>query len=432
MRAFSRNGWIPWRRDYRSIIVAILLFGSIVNYLDRVNLSIANATIAGEFGLDPARMGILLSAFMWAYALANLPAGWLLDRYGTKSIFLWSSVAWSLATIAGGFVGGFLSMALVRVVLGVAEAPFFICAGRFTQQWFTEKERGGAASIINLGPKIANGFAPPLLTFMMLAMGWRSMFIALGAVGFLLSLAWLKFYREDFGPALSQPRAAGRRNGGPPNSYFLALLRQPGTWWFNLGNVGSSYVFWLYFTWLPTYLTTGRGMTATQAGWATMVPFLAGVAAVPIGGFLSDYLVQRGMDVIRARLVPTVGGCLLSALAAAPVNYVHNANLAVALTSVSLFAGALRVGVLWAMVGDMAPPEAVGVFGGIQNFASFVGAALAPLGTGFILKATDSYDIVFGTGAVLCALGALSYLMIGKRITFEDLTGAAQPQPPPE
>ncbi len=471
----TRQSKSAWYRDYRWMIVIIIFFGSIMNYLDRVNLSIAGTTIASEFGLDPVQMGLLLSAFMWSYALANLPAGWLLDKWGVKGIFLWSTVAWSVSTIAGGFAQGFMSMFLVRVVLGIAEAPFFICAGRFTQEYFAEDERGAASSIINMGPKIANGFAPPLLTFMLVSMGWRSMFVLLGAAGFVLAVVWAKYYRENHGIDDSGDRAFGTEDTGRKSSEgmedpgmkgagtvpktvagsgvgagtgidvdvdthayagagnpresdgarskaaFVAILKHPVTWWFNLGNIGSSYVFWLYFTWLPTYLTTERGMTLTQAGWAAMVPFIAGVAAVPIGGYISDYLIRGGMDVIRARLAPTVGGCLLAAAAVAPVNYIHDTGLAVLLMTVSLFAGALRVGVLWALVGDIAPPRAVGSLGGIQNFASFVGAALAPVGTGYILKATGSYDHVFSVSAVLCALGAVGYMMIRRRITPEEL-----------
>lgn len=418
-----------WYHEYRWVIVIIISFGSVMNYLDRVNLSIASTTIASEFDLDPVQMGLLLSAFMWSYALANLPAGWLLDKWGIKGIFLWSTVGWSVSTIAGGFAQGFMSMYLVRIVLGITEAPFFICAGRFAQEFFAENERGSASSFINMGPKIANGFAPPLLTFMLVSMGWRSMFIFLGMIGFVLAVVWSRFYRGD--PLTQVPDAkdaemlkangpAFQKADGSRASFFV-ILKHPVTWWFNLGNIGSSYVFWLYFTWLPTYLTTQRGMTLTQAGWATMVPFIAGVAAVPIGGYISDYLIRRGMDVIRARLVPTVGGCLLAAIAVAPVNYIHDTNLAILLMTVSLFAGALRVGVLWALVGDIAPPSAVGSFGGIQNFASFVGASLAPVGTGYILKATGSYDYVFSVSAVLCALGAISYMMINTRITAEEL-----------
>jgi sugar phosphate permease len=420
MAEMNSRGKSAWYHDYRWMILIIMFFGSILNYLDRVNLSIANTTIANEFGLGPVEMGHLLSAFMWSYALANLPAGWLLDKYGIKSIFLWSTIAWSIATIAGGFARGFASMYVVRLILGIAEAPFFICAAQFTKAYFAENERGTASSLINMGPKIANGFSPPVLTFMLISLGWRSMFISLGVVGFLLAVAWLKYYREDT-ELFPQADINAVREDSRAKAGYLAILKHPTTWWFNLGNIGSSYVFWLYFTWLPTYLTTERGMTLTQAGWAAMIPFIAGVAAVPIGGYMSDYLIRKGMNLIRARLVPTVGGCLLAAVAVAPLNYVHDTGMAVLLMTISLFAGALRVGVLWALVGDIAPPEGVGSLGGIQNFANFVGAALAPIGTGYILKATGSYDHVFTVSAILCALGALSYMMIKRKITTEDL-----------
>jgi sugar phosphate permease len=242
------------------------------------------------------------------------------------------------------------------------------------------------------------------------------MFLSLGVVGFLLTAAWLKYYKEDTGP-LPKADTNQLRQGGGAKASYLAILRHPVTWWFNLGNIGSSYVFWLYFTWLPTYLTTERGMTLTQAGWAATVPFIAGVAAVPLGGYMSDWLIGKGMNPIRARLVPTVGGCLLAAIAVAPLNYVHDTGLAVLLMTVSLFAGALRVGVLWALVGDLAPQGGVGALGGIQNFANFVGAALAPIGTGYILSATGSYNHVFTVSAVLCALGALCYMMINRKIS---------------
>jgi sugar phosphate permease len=408
---------LAWYRDYRWIIVVIMLLGSVVNYLDRVNLSIANTTIAAEFGLDTVQMGLLLSAFMWPYSLANLPAGWFVDKYGTNKIFLTALGMWSLATIAGGFVQGFASMYLTRVILGIAEAPFFIIGGQITQRYFEEKERGMASSIINLGPKIANGFAPPLLTFMLIYMGWRGMFISLGLIGLAVMVLWVRFYRSTSEITLSEPIPATVKE--KPN--FWALFNHPTSWWFNIGNMGSSYVFWLYFTWLPTYLTTNRHMSMAAAGWASAIPFIAGVIAVPIGGYISDYLIKKGTNVIKARMVPAVGGCILAAIAVIPVNYVENTTLAIALITISLFAGALRVGVLWALVGDLAPAEAVGTFGGIQNFASFVGATLAPIGTGYILKATNSYDMVFLVSGVLCFLGAISYALVRKPIAREEI-----------
>ena len=414
----------PWFKDYRWTIIGIMLLGSIMNYLDRVNLSMANTTIASEFGFNSVQMGWLLAAFSISYMWTNLPMGWLVDRWGLGKIFLWSTLAWSIATITTGFVQGFLSLLIIRLVLGVAEAPFFICSGKVTQLYFPDAERGIASSVVNMGPKIANGFAPPLITYMMLYMGWRGMLMTLGCFGIVIIALWLSYYRGDnykppHAPSFPNPKAL------LGSFSFFKLFWHPTTIWLNLGNVGTSYVFWLYFTWLPTYLTKERGMSLTTAGWVAAIPFLAGVLAVPVGGWLSDKLIRSGMSTIKARLIPTVGGSLLAALAVIPVNYVSSTILAVALVTVSLFAGALRVGVLWALVGDISPREAVGTLGGIQNSASFIGGALAPLGTGYIIAYTGSYDLVFVVSGVLCAISAVCYAMIQRPILAEEVAKLA-------
>ncbi|MFA6075982.1 MAG: MFS transporter [Negativicutes bacterium] len=414
---------LSWYKDYRWTIIIIMLIGSIMNYLDRVNLSMANTTIAGEFGFNSVQMGWLLSAFAISYMWTNLPMGWLVDKWGLGRIFLWSTLAWSVATVAGGFIQGFMSMFLIRILLGIAEAPFFICAGKVTQLYFADKERGLASSVVNMGPKIANGFAPPLITYMMLFMGWRGMFIALGLFGIVIAVLWLIYYRGD---NYKPPHAPIFKTASLVRNFsFNKLLWHPTTIWLNLGNIGTSYVFWLYFTWLPTYLTKDRGMSLTTAGWIAAIPFLAGVLAVPIGGWISDKLIKRGMSTIKARLVPTVGGSLLAAVAVIPVNYVSSTTIAVALITISLFAGALRVGVLWALVGDISPREAVGTIGGIQNSASFIGGALAPLGTGYIIAFTGSYDFVFVISGILCAISAICYAMIKRPIAADEIIKSA-------
>ncbi len=417
----NSEGGIPWYKDYRWWIVIIMLLGAVVNYFDRVNLSMANTMIRDEFGLSTVGQGFLLSAFMWPYMLASLPAGWLVDKFGINKIFIWSVTAWSLATIAGGFAIGFISLYLTRVLVGIAEAPFFIIGGTITQRYFAVKERGVASSIINMGPKIANGFAPPLMALMMITISWRGMFIVLGILGFVIVILWKLVYRKDDAKFVTagydcEPAAKARFNS-------WKLFNHPTAWWFNLGNLGSSYVFWLYFTWLPTYLMDERHLSLYAAGWVTAVPFIAGVMAVPIGGYISDWCIRRGVDVIRARLIPTVGGCLIAGIAVMPVNYVNDLGVAVLLLTISTFAVAARVGVLWALVGDITPKDAVGTFGGIQNFANFLGGTLAAVGTGMILAMTSqNYNVVFIVSGILCLLGSLSYAMIRHPIKMNEIT----------
>ena len=145
-------------------IILILLLAAVVNYLDRANLSIANTTISKEFGFSGTEMGLLLSAFLWPYALANLPAGWLVDRFGPKKMFTGALTLWSAVTFLMGFVNTYSFFYGLRVLLGVAESPFFTSGIKITQSWFSDKERGLPTSIINTGSQIANAIAPPLLT----------------------------------------------------------------------------------------------------------------------------------------------------------------------------------------------------------------------------------------------------------------------------
>jgi MFS family permease len=410
---------VIWYRDYRWMIVFIMLLGAVINYLDRVNLSMANTTIRAEFGLTDIQVGFLLSAFMWPYALANLPAGWMIDKFGINKIFIWSLVLWSLATLAGGFAIGFFTMYVTRFILGITEAPFFIIGGKITQRYFNPKERGTASSIINLGPKLANGFAPPLLTFLIIYLGWRGMFITLGIAGLFVVLLWIKCYQKNDEKYVIPEYRTEKKEDTMYDGW--ALFNHPTTWWFNLGNIGSSYLFWLYFTWLPTYLIEERHLSLKSAGWATAIPFLAGVVGVPVGGYISDILIKRGMNVIRARIIPTVGGCLLAGITVIPVNYVNSINTVEILFTISTFAVSARVGVLWALVGDVSPKETVGIFGGIQNFANFMGGMLVPIGTGIILQYISNYNIVFIVSGIFCILASFCYAMIRRPILSEEI-----------
>lgn len=411
----------PWYADYRWHMVLLMLLAAIINYLDRVNLSMAITSVEGTFKLNGIEVGYLLSAWMWPYAFACLPAGWLIDRLGINKVFLWSIIVWSLATIAGGMATGFAVMYAARVLLGIAEAPFFIIGGNITRRYFSPEDRGLAASVMNTGPKIANGFAPPLLAAMMVYFGWRGMFIALGCAGLLLVVVWLVVYKKnDAEYVYHESRDVSVSKF---NISYKRIINHPTSWWFNIGNFGTSYVFWLFFTWLPKYLMDARHMDLKAAGWLTSLPFVAGIVAVPLGGYISDLLIKRGMNPIKARLIPAVWGSLLAGLFIIPVNYVDNIVMAEILITLSTFCVSARVGVLWALVGDITPRDAVGTFGGIQNCANFVGGTLAPICTGYLLFYTaDDYGIVFVVSGVICILGSLAYAMIRRPITQEEIT----------
>jgi len=410
------------RIDYRWTLIIILLIASIVNYMDRATLSVANVAISHQFGFSTIEMGLLLSAFMWPYALANLPAGWLIDKFGINKIFLFGIILWSISSVMGGLVVGFASMYMARVLLGIAEAPFFIIAGKVTQHYFKKEERGVAASVVNLGPRIANGIAPPILVVLMIFMGWRLMFISLGILGIFITIIWIKFYKKDDALETGQTKKIVEKSEVQKKVSIWKLFRHPTMICLIIGNIGSSYVFWLYITWLPDYLMESRHLSLAKTGLMAAIPFISAIFAVMIGGYISDYFIKKGMKATTARLIPIVGGCLLSGAAVFPINYITSTPLTITLISVSLFCVELRTGVLWAMVGDLSPKESVGMFGGIQNFANFIGGTLAPIGTGFILYyAGGNFNWVFITSGIFCIVGAISYSCIRRPVKIEEI-----------
>ena len=419
---FYDEKFFLWWRSYRWQLIIVMLIAAIINYIDRVNLSFAAIDIRQELLFSQSQMGFLLAAWMWPYAIANLPSGWLIDKIGINKIFIWSVSLWSIATIATGLTTSYESIYLSRLLLGIAEAPFFIIGAKVVQLYFSENMRGISSSIINMGPKIANGFAPPLIAFLIILTSWRSMFILLGIAGFFIVLLWIKIYKKNDAAFLIHHTSTTNI----PNIKFSLwkLFNHKTTWWINLGNFGSSYVFWLYFTWLPTYLMDKRGLDLKATGWIAAMPFIAGVIAVPLGGYISDWLIRKhDFNVIKARVYPAVGGCIIAGCTVIPINYVDSLTAAVVLFSISTFSVSARAGVLWALVTDVAPRNVIGTFGGIQNFASFMGGALASTLSGIILQRTNNYNIVFWISGILAIAAAFCYAQINKPILATELIG---------
>lgn len=398
----------------RWFLIVLLVIGAIVNYLDRSNLSIANTTIAEEFGLSQTQMGFLLSAFLWPYALANLPAGYLVDRFGAKKMFAFASGLWSVVTIICGFLNTYSLFYAMRVVLGVAESPFFTAGLKTTQAWYAKKERGTPVSIINTGSQIANAIAPPLLTALMLTLSWRGMFIVVGVFGLLVMLVWLKICRmpnkEEYMQIHKEELAEKKdETAAVKQDRWIDLLKAKNTWFMIIGNFGIMFTIWVYLTWLPSYLEREQGFTLKEMGWIASIPFVCGIFGVLLGGIISDKAIKGGMAPVNARKIPIVGGAIIAAASVAPIAFIDNTVVSIILLSIGYFASQLPSGVIWTLAADVAKPSQVGSLGAIQNFGGFLGAACAPIVTGVILDATNSFGNVFILGACLLIVGAISY-----------------------
>ncbi len=184
---------LRWKR---TIALAMLVVTGVINYVDRSTLSIAEKPICEELGLSKGEFGVLLSAFSWSYAFAQLPTGALVDKIGPRILLAAGLALWSIAQACGGMVLSMRQFVATRIALGIGEAPQFPTGARVVSNWYHVRERGLPTGLFNSSSSLGPALAPPLLTSLMVAFGWRRMFFAMGAAGIVAAVAWYVFYRD--------------------------------------------------------------------------------------------------------------------------------------------------------------------------------------------------------------------------------------------
>lgn len=426
--ATTATGRHPTLKARQWVTVLLLLLAGAINYLDRSTLSIANGPIRDELGLTLGQMGLLLSVFSWAYAAAQLPTGLLIDRVGARALLTAGLGLWSLAQAAAGLVAGFGQFVLARVVLGIGEAPQFSAGARVVRQWYPAEDRGFATGIFNSASTLGPTVAPPILTGLMLAFGWRAMFVVMGVAGLVVALAWWLWYRAPSAVALAPDErrviaAEGEVEGSPVTLRQWAALFRFGTTWGMLGGfMGTIYLIWLYLTWLPGYLAMARGMNLLTIGFVASIPYAFGFVGAIAGGWVSDILAHRGLSPLRSRKIPLVAGLLGMALFTVPAALTGSTALAIFFLSLAMFCGNVSSTCSWALVAVVAPESCVASLGSIQNCGGYLGGSLAPVVTGYIVQGTGGFVPALLVAAAVGTLAALVYaLAVRRAITDADL-----------
>src|SRR6202041_441764 len=216
----------PRVKSIQRTALAMLVVAGVVNYVDRATLAVANPLIREELGLSIADMGYLLSAFLWAYAFAQLPTGAMVDKLGPRLLLTLGLSLWSFAQLLGGLVQGFGQFFGARLLLGVGEAPQFPTGARVVRDWFNQRDRGLATGIFNCASSLGTAIAVPLLTFLMLSFGWRTMFIVMGVAGLVMAAVWYLVYRNPTELALTPEENAYRTQGDPPGQRIKVTFRE--------------------------------------------------------------------------------------------------------------------------------------------------------------------------------------------------------------
>jgi MFS family permease len=391
------------RTSGAGLALGLVLAAGLVNYVDRVTLSVAGPVIAAELRLRPSQMGLLFSAFLWTYGLAQAPVGAIIDRIGPRRLLGAALTLWSAAQGATGLAVGLPQLIATRLFLGLGEAPQWPTGAKVVRTWFAPQVRGLATGVFNSASTLGPAIAPPLVTALMLAFGWRGAFFATALAGLGVALLWIGFYRE--------PAAGPHGEELAPRTPWRRLFAAPALWAMALGNVGAGYMNWFYAAWLPGYLETARHLTVPQTGWAASIPYLFGVVGSLAGGLACDRLAAAGLSPILSSKLPIVAGLAIGAAFTGLTILAPTSTSAIAAISAALFCSNLAGAAIWAMAITAAPPGGVASVGAVQNFGGFLGGALAPIVTGFSVEATHSFAAALATTAAAALGGALVYLV---------------------
>ncbi len=423
----------PRMRRMQWVAIALITFAIALNYIDRSTLAVGNVKIRQEFGITATAIGALQAAWSITYAFAQVPVGFLLDRFGPRYLVGFALILWSIAQGAGGLALTYTQLLFSRVALGVTESPAFPAAVRVTSDWFHVRDRGSPTGVYNSGGSIGPAIAPPVLTAIMLLFDWRVMFITMGALGVLCALVWFRLYRDPHTAPLepqdeeylSHNRAGASRVEA---QQWGRLFRFRSMWGLTLGGFCAGYAVWLYQTWLPAYLEMQQHISIACTGLLASIPLFCSILGAVSGGWVSDRLARRSTDLVGSRRLPCILGLLASAAFTMIATTAGNATEAVIYISCAMYFLSFGVSGKWVMLTAVAPQSYCTSVASIQNFGGYLGGTVSPLVTGFVVDQTGSFVIALAIGAGMTLLGAIAMqLLVRDPIGAEELGGVAVP-----
>jgi ACS family glucarate transporter-like MFS transporter len=408
----------------RLIVLALLFGASFINYVDRVNMSVAAPAIAKEFGWNPATMGIVLSSFLWAYAAALIPTGWLTDKVGARRMNALAVSFWSAAGMLTGMANSFGMMVSTRLALGLGEAPTLPSLMKVIRQWFPIRERGLTTSLARSGAEAGPAIGMPLVALLVVKCGWRMSFLITGAAGFIWVALWLKYFRDkpqDSYLLSPEERSyiVANTDGGQksdvkaiPGGRVRRLLRYKTMWGLALSHGLINYTAYLILTWIPSYLVQVKHMKLMGASLLSSAAFAgAWILGITLCK-LSDSLLTPDKVVQGQRRIMVIVSALGASVFMATTVVDNLVGVLVILTIAKAFVfGA--VGLNMALTNDLVRNPAFSASAaGILLFGGNSFGSMAPLVTGFIVKRTGSFDAAFVLAGVLMIMAALiSYFM---------------------
>lgn len=404
-------------------VLFLIFVNVVINYMDRSNLAVAASEIDKEFKFTSVQLGLIFSAFSWTYLAFQIPGGILVNRFSPRILYAFSLITWSVTTVMQGFAKGFGTLFGLRMATGVFEAPAFPINNRVVSNWFPDNERASAIAVYTSGQFLGLAFLMPVLSKIQFHVGWKGLFVVTGLIGIVWGIVWYIFYRDPLKhKGANEAELLHIENGGgmvdkqrsEHKAAFRwadlkAVLSYRKLWGIYIGQFAVNSTLWFFLTWFPKYLVDYRGLDFIKSGYWASVPYLAAFTGILCSGFLSDYLVKKGVSTAKARKRPIIIGLLVSAFILG-ANYVNTPGLIIFFMSLSFF-GVGFASITWIFVSTLAPKHLINLTGGVFNFIGQLAGIIVPIVIGF-LASDGNFAPALVFVAALGLMGACSYIFL--------------------
>jgi MFS transporter, ACS family, D-galactonate transporter len=385
-------------------IVGLLFAASLINYLDRAALSFALPVISKDFQLTAQSKGLLLSSFFWSYALMQIPIGWAADRFNLRRLYAGAFIVWSVAQGFTGLARSFTALLAFRMLLGIGESIYLPGGTKIVSLLFSPKERGLPSGLFDFGTRTGLVLEGILVPWLLVHIGWRRTFLILGFTALLWLAPWFWVFPRRLRAA--RPNAAT----SDASSFAARTLLNRNLIGICLGFFCFDYYWYVLVTWLPDYLVTVRQLSIVQAGFYASLAFFTFGIAEPLGGWIADSLIRHGWDETATRKGIVTVAFSMGIFLIAAMHSVHT-GVAIGLLIAASLVG-LATGNLLAILQSCAPPEAVGIWTGAENFAGNLAGIAAPLAVGFLITSRGSYLPGFQLASIILLAGVLAYWFV--------------------
>jgi MFS family permease len=395
------------------IVLGLLCVMYLITYVDRVNVATAGSEIRRELALSNTQLGLVFSAFAYPYLLFQIFGGWVGDRFGPRRTLFVCGVIWAAATILTGLSNGLVMLFLVRVLLGTGEGATFPVATRAMQTWTRAGKRGFAQGITHAFARLGNAITPPIVAWLIALVSWRGSFVALGIASLVWVVVWIVYFRDN--PAEHPGITAEDLATLPDRSH--AVVRPAVPWAaLTLRMLPVTVVYfcygwtlWLYLNWLPSFFLHEYNLDIAKSALFSSAVFFAGVGGDLLGGTISDGVLRRTGNLLKARRNVIVLGFLGAFVCLLPMFTTHALTPIVLSLAGGFFFAEMVIGPIWSIPMDIAGAFS-GTASGLMNTGSALAAILSPLAFGYVADVTGDWHLPF--------LGSLGLLLLGAVLSF--------------